>query len=365
MPWRCMVTTRSKSPSIVLAAIAQPNLLSPLCRLKMPAESRMCCITQSKNGWHQSGGAAVATVATMATFSRSWLVLRRNVSRPSPNVALLCGDKHASTSTLKLVACSKAMCTWQFIELGIGCDPEFEVRNNPEGVDLLLSMTYAAATSPRRADMLVPFPEAFVATIRETNQQQQKLVAATAASASSSSSPLESESAVTVVRDYDVIVQIMSVLPSASILKEQLIGDTKTTLRSILTQLHPHAFYLVRWVLFTNRSFLKPVDIERVRAEIAPLVLPPTIKQAFHFASLPPERTRDGLPSSGCLLGRAQVCVSWVARGLLPLDCAQFIARAQQHAPHDYRRCLRLGCLLWQGFQHLAGILQKRTRCWC
>jgi hypothetical protein len=259
-----------------------------------------------------------------------------------------------------LIACKSKMCKYQFEELGLGCNPEFEVLTNPEGVDALISMTYIACTSPRKADVLVPFPESFVhlqavnrpQTVQTVIDGQQAAAAAAAASSPSKAyvpppqavyqyargagaSPLDSilhvdleaSGAAVATRDYDLVIEILNQIPSVDALKEMLLHpelaramkesrqasaaaaasssssssatspnhptlprEKKVTLRSILQDCHPQAFYLLRWILFTNRSYIRAVPLSEVRAHIAPLVVPDTVKQCFQFVSLPPEK---------------------------------------------------------------------------
>jgi len=238
----------------------------------------------------------------------------------------LCGTKHEhGGGALKLLACQSPRCQYQFVELCLGCDAEFEILTNPEGVDALISMTYAAATSPRRHDVLIPFPETFV-TLQRRKQKSTHVSAAASASASPLDSilqlPLEASGNATAARNYDAVVMILNSIPSVTTMRDQLIRATQKstssppsaasasaaavaststsihpvsapiTLRSLLSTCHPEAYYLLRWILSTNRSYLREIPLSVVRTEVAPLIIPSTVKQAFQFVSLPPEKER-------------------------------------------------------------------------
>jgi hypothetical protein len=57
---------------------------------------------------------------------------------------------------LKPIVCEKELCGFQFSSLGVGCNVESEILHNPEVVDLLVSVTMAAATQGNRFE---PFPK--------------------------------------------------------------------------------------------------------------------------------------------------------------------------------------------------------------
>jgi hypothetical protein len=57
---------------------------------------------------------------------------------------------------LKPIVCEKELCGFQFSSLGLGCNVESEILHNPEVVDLLVSVTTAAATQANRFE---PFPK--------------------------------------------------------------------------------------------------------------------------------------------------------------------------------------------------------------
>jgi hypothetical protein len=93
---------------------------------------------------------------------------------------------------------------------------------------------------------------------------------------------------------------VIDTLPSIAWMREQLTqepppGETalsapRPTLRALLSKRHVDAYYVLCWILSTNRCYLRPVDVEEVRARMGTEPLPANIRRAFCFASLPPER---------------------------------------------------------------------------
>lgn len=72
------------------------------------------------------------------------------------SVVCVCG------SGLKPVVCSEDKCVFRFAELGLGASVFYEMKQDPDYVDLMVSMTYSAAASSRRDKILSPFPEEFI-----------------------------------------------------------------------------------------------------------------------------------------------------------------------------------------------------------
>lgn len=162
----------------------------------------------------------------------------------------LCLKKH-DVITLNPVPCNSKVCEWQFAELGLGRDPIAELKYRPEVSDFLIAMTYAAAHGKLRDLNFDPFPEQF--------QSQ------------------------TGARDFDLITSILSKFPSTK--EMQRLGDD---LRSTLNRIHPHAYYLLQWILNSNRSHLEYVPQGN---EIFKTF--PNATHILKFISNPPEKERS------------------------------------------------------------------------
>lgn len=191
-------------------------------------------------------------------FDRIWEYLQNRILT-CQDYCPLCNSRHENPS-VKLVPCSKAFCQWCFSEMGVGAGFEYEMKNFPSVVDLLISTTYLAAVSTRRNLVFSPFPERFLLPDGKG-------------------------------RDYNRVTRIISAFPPLQQMNSILATGTKA-LAKRLGEIDPDAYYLLRWILFSNRSHIKPIPFEKIKEKM-PQLNYTRMKAAFEFISLPPEKEAE------------------------------------------------------------------------
>lgn len=168
----------------------------------------------------------------------------------------LCNELH-EFPPVKLVPCSKGFCQWRFSEMGVGTGPEYELKNYPSIVDLLISTTYLAVISKLREHVLNPFPERFLLADKK--------------------------------KDYDRITKIIGSFPSVQKMTSLINDEDNKSLMTAVNKTDPDAYYLLRWILFSNRSHIRPISCDEIRKKVPSLTVT-YINAAFEFGSLPPEK---------------------------------------------------------------------------
>ncbi|KAF0972282.1 hypothetical protein FDP41_009185 [Naegleria fowleri] len=133
-----------------------------------------------------------------------------------------------STEHRKPIICTRFKCQFEYIELGV-CNTipisicpssiHTDINENGDVVDIMISMSYSAATSSRRDIIFDPFPEMF--------------------NTSSSS------------KNYDAVVKALDLIPSVAQMKEHC--ETESDIKKFL---HPNAYQILKWLLSTNRCAL-------------------------------------------------------------------------------------------------------------
>lgn len=92
-------------------------------------------------------------------FLLTILLYAERTIRSSPYYCLVCGEQMLHVG-VKPAVCSRSLCIFSHEQYGLGCDLESEIINHGEVVDLLVTMTVAAAAAPIRQDFnpFDPFP---------------------------------------------------------------------------------------------------------------------------------------------------------------------------------------------------------------
>ncbi|KAL0024080.1 hypothetical protein WJX79_004359 [Trebouxia sp. C0005] len=150
---------------------------------------------------------------------------------------IICDDLQL-VSGIKPVACSKALCSHQFDEMGFGASMDI-IYNSPTVVDLLISMAAAAASNPnlqhRQRFFACPNPPSdFVSEdlrhINCTNMNDNMGI------------------------KWQELQQVLADLPAVE--KMAAAED----LHAFLNKYHKHAYRLVRWILSTCRIHIVELD---------------------------------------------------------------------------------------------------------
>ena len=180
----------------------------------------------------------------------------------------ICEEAHP-IPTVKLLSCLKPECQWKLIELGVGCDSLYELLCAPMTTDLLLTMTYVAANSPRRLDVLKPIPP--------TSVLPESTIAAI---------PVAGAEVTAMDHRHNMVSAILQGFPALSTLCQ---CTSAQRLKETLNSVHPFAYGLFRWIVHTNRTYFKPIDLSELTGR-HPYLNVTNAKFAFEFLSNPPEK---------------------------------------------------------------------------
>jgi poly [ADP-ribose] polymerase 6/8 len=144
--------------------------------------------------------------------------------RNCTSYCLIC-DVKLEGSGVKPVVCSNDDCVWRYEELGLGVKVTNELLLDDDVVDLLMSMLYSACSSDRKNLICDPFPRDF---ITET------------------------------VKRHDEVQNCINCLEGIHELME--FKTDERALRVFLEKKDPLLYRLIRWVLSSNRAFIKKID---------------------------------------------------------------------------------------------------------
>ena len=163
------------------------------------------------------------------------------------NYCIICNKQHPIDG-LKPVVCSDYFCYWRFAELGLYADPVREVMTNHEVVDLLVTIAFAILKTPTRRDgVMEPFPPSFCMPDG--------------------------------IKEYDKMLSVLSMLPS---IPDMLACGN---IDKMLDEIHPELSYLLRWIIFSNRTYIKLGKTEELPDELRAH----KPRFCFHIVSNPPE----------------------------------------------------------------------------
>jgi hypothetical protein len=184
-------------------------------------------------------------------------------------------------SGLKPVVCSEDKCVFRYAELGLGASVFFEMKQDPDYVDLMVSMTYAAAESGRRDKILSPFPEEFI-----TDR-------------------------VLMTKDFEGLKAVLNHMPSID--EMLLAASDERELRTMLEAKEPRLYRVLRWILSSNRAHLQKLPQDKQVSDMA------TPHQYLLFSNSPEKEARFRVhkqqhPTVWAFHGSAieNWCVTWV-----------------------------------------------------
>jgi poly [ADP-ribose] polymerase 6/8 len=182
---------------------------------------------------------------------------------------------------LKPVVCSEDKCVFRYAELGLGASVFFEMKQDPDYVDLMVSMTYAAAESGRRDKILSPFPEEFI-----TDR-------------------------VLMTKDFEGLKAVLNHMPSID--EMLLAASDERELRTMLEAKEPRLYRVLRWILSSNRAHLQKLPQDKQVSDMA------TPHQYLLFSNSPEKEARFRVhkqqhPTVWAFHGSAieNWCVTWV-----------------------------------------------------
>eukprot|EP01080_Neovahlkampfia_damariscottae_P008754 gene8754-702_t len=148
---------------------------------------------------------------------------------------IICGEK-LPIEGIRPTICQKTLCVFGHENLGLGIDVAYEIQNHSDIVDLLITITYAAA-QPIYGDFdpFKPFPEGVSANTTE-----------------GSLSFLKNKT-----KDRELVAEVISLIPNVKTLQK---WTNEGKLIENLYKCHPLAFPLIQWLLGSNRTHLKKLN---------------------------------------------------------------------------------------------------------
>lgn len=75
------------------------------------------------------------------------LSIAENTIKSSPSYCIICGGPMSYVG-LKPTVCEKSLCIFSHEQYGLGVDIESAIKQEPEIVDLLITMCYSASEAP-------------------------------------------------------------------------------------------------------------------------------------------------------------------------------------------------------------------------
>jgi len=143
---------------------------------------------------------------------------------------------------VKPTVCTKPLCTHSFDAYGLGFSLTSELEHNADVVDMLVTITVAAAKNRRHngADVFEPFPDAVNVTTKDKWGNEE--------------TELSFRSGGT--KNFDLVAQVCDSLPSIDEMKRY---SEETTLKAYLDEINPLCYPLLRWILMSNRAHLAPL----------------------------------------------------------------------------------------------------------
>jgi len=134
-------------------------------------------------------------------------------------------DRQLEGSGVKPVVCDKEMCVWRHEELGLGVQVVNEFAVDASVVDLMISMCVASVSSSRNDLVFQPFPSDYLKNGR---------------------------------KDWNTLKADLNQMPSLNLLVNHT--QDEQSLASYLNGINPRLYRLLRWILSSNRCFLKKLN---------------------------------------------------------------------------------------------------------
>ncbi|KAL6078224.1 Poly [ADP-ribose] polymerase 6 [Balamuthia mandrillaris] len=160
-------------------------------------------------------------IAWMMTYMLSRL-------RNCTSYCIVC-DTELFGGGIKPVVCDQESCVWRYEELGLGAKITNDVSLDANVVDMLISMCVAASYSNRSDLIFAPFPRDFI-------------------NASGG-------------KDLPRLKRVLGLMPPVSEIAQYT--EEERALRKYLEDIDSDLYRLLRWILTTNRAYIKTLDAEK------------------------------------------------------------------------------------------------------
>lgn len=166
-----------------------------------------------------------------------------DIIKKSPQFCLIC-ERVLPYQGLKPTVCDSPLCVFSHEEYGLGVNLENSIKNDPDLVDLAITMTHAATTATTaRFNPFHPFPSTL--EVKRKSAQDPTVI--------------ETHNFITLngERDNQKVRVVLDLVPSVEKLS-QWVDEGK--LKDNCDELNPLLYPLLRWILASNRSHLKKLE---------------------------------------------------------------------------------------------------------
>eukprot|EP00742_Colponemidia_sp_Colp-10_P007439 GILJ01008009.1.p1 GENE.GILJ01008009.1~~GILJ01008009.1.p1 ORF type:complete len:1020 (-),score=161.50 GILJ01008009.1:314-3328(-) len=175
--------------------------------------------------------------------------------RNCTNYCVICSKRHEGDSA-RLRPCNNELCLFSFEEVGLGCNVFAEIQNNPELVNVDLTLASTAVASSRAVQIFEPFPS-FCLRTREVRSRAGFFDNGTVKDGSNGSTGLDSN------KDIGLLVNLFKTLPALAEIAQHVHSEAE--LRDFLRVVSGDysssngvmAYQLIKFVLATNRLHLR------------------------------------------------------------------------------------------------------------
>jgi hypothetical protein len=152
-------------------------------------------------------------------------------------------DKKLEFSMLKPTICDNPLCQFSYDQYGLGADVAAAIKHHPEVVDLLVSITDAAAQGDFRR--FNPYPHHVEVKYKDNGKEVVK------------SFTVGKDG-----KDLNLIHRLLDMLPP---IKELQKFDTSDQIRQFCNEKDKLLFPLLRWIITSNRAHLAGLKSSEVR----------------------------------------------------------------------------------------------------
>jgi hypothetical protein len=161
-------------------------------------------------------------------------------------------DKKLDFSMLKPTICDSALCQFSYDQYGLGTDVAAAIKHHPEVVDLLISITDAAAQGDARR--FNPYPTGVETKFKQNGKEVVK----------SFTTPGSKDG-----KDLPLLHRLLDKLPP---IKELQKFDSSNQIRQYLNEKDALLYPLLRWIITSNRAHLAALKPSEVRPCLLPLL---------------------------------------------------------------------------------------------
>lgn len=191
----------------------------------------------------------------------------QNIIMNTSKKCMICEDVLPSEG-LRPTICPKTLCVFRHEQFGLGVDLESTLLNQPDLVDLMITMAYSASTSSGSFDPFDPFPSGIEVKVKDKMTMQETIF----------------DFLSNGTNDKGKVQKLIESIPKVQKLTEYV---QKGILKDESNKISPLIYPFLRWLLASNRCFLKllPKDqrIQQMSSDYQYVMLSSTPEKEIKF----------------------------------------------------------------------------------